>query len=317
MTTKGDDTLLTDHNEDCGADMRIRLRLAMHIGTVTSGSMGAGGEGLITVSRLLDSAPVREALVRVRDANLALILSESVFRKAVTAELGGLRPRNFQRVEVKIPAKKFEETAYLYLPGQRPVAEAASPPHAPAEQEGRPSPAGSFDVSDVSTSVGGSGNAVTVIGSNSHVHLGPEPEDAMAAGLQSLEQRHYSAAQAAFEKAARDPATTVRAHFHLAVALLAENRIRLKKQQKIRRAESALEQVRRRATNDPGALLLSAIIKEGYYQANHFDPPAQLLDLAQPRLDGADEQIALIVEHVRAEESATWRLLRAKTEGTA
>lgn len=155
-------------------------------------------------------------------------------------------------------------------------------------------------------------------GDQIHIHgtSGP-PEDVMAVGQRCLDQGNYEAARAAFEKAVLDPKTEIQANFHLAVSLLAENRLRLKKERTIRRAEAALERILKRARNDPGALILSAIINEGYYQANRYRSPAHLLELPQPYADGAEEQIALIVEHVRAEESPTWRLLSAKTGETA
>lgn len=111
------DQLLCDHNEDHSEEMRVRLRVAMHIGTITPARLGGAGDALITLSRLLDSPPVRRALTRNPAANLALILSSDVYRKVVLSEMGGLRPNQFTEVQVEIPAKRFHETAYVHLPG--------------------------------------------------------------------------------------------------------------------------------------------------------------------------------------------------------
>ncbi len=138
--------LLADHNADHSPEMRMRLRLAMHVDTVARGALGRAGQALITLSRLLGSGPVREALAGAADANLALIVSESVYRKAVLSELGGLRPGQFREVRVDLPAKRFDEMAYIYIPGHEGKPEKSSyiPASAPKPEERsrRPSAAG-------------------------------------------------------------------------------------------------------------------------------------------------------------------------------
>lgn len=110
------DLQLTDHNEDHSADTRIRLRVAMHIDSLTEGALGFAGPALIVLSRLLDSAPVRTALDQHPEANLAQIISASLYERAVVPELGGLRPSQFNEVLVDLPAKNFRERAYVYVP---------------------------------------------------------------------------------------------------------------------------------------------------------------------------------------------------------
>ncbi|TDB87614.1 hypothetical protein E1264_14110 [Actinomadura sp. KC216] len=131
------DQLLTDHNGDHSEELQVRLRVAMHIGTITAGALGSGGDALVDLSRLLDSEPVRAALVAHREANLALIVSDEVYRKVVVTELGGLRPRQFTEVRVDIPAKGFSRTAYVHVPGVETIKEvpepgASGPPPEPA-----------------------------------------------------------------------------------------------------------------------------------------------------------------------------------------
>jgi hypothetical protein len=108
------DLQLTDHNEDHIEETRIRLRVAMHIDAITPGALGYAGPALVVLKRLLDSAPVRTALVEKPEANLALIISESFYQKSVLPELGGMRPRQFRKVQVDLPAKNFCQTAYVY-----------------------------------------------------------------------------------------------------------------------------------------------------------------------------------------------------------
>jgi len=127
------DELLTDHNEAHSEGHRIRLRVAMHIGALSDAPFGSAGPAFVVLSRLLDSRPVRTALDSSPQANLALILSQPVYDKAVRSELGGLRPRQFQEVRVDIPGKGFHETAYVRVPGAAPAAPA--PPAEEAAEE--------------------------------------------------------------------------------------------------------------------------------------------------------------------------------------
>ena len=112
------DLRLADHNEDHAPETEVRLRVAMHSGSLTP-LKGGGytGPAFIVLRRLLDSEPVRAALKDVPEAHLAQIISGSVYERAVVPELGGLRPRQFREVKVDIPAKEFHETAYVYVPG--------------------------------------------------------------------------------------------------------------------------------------------------------------------------------------------------------
>lgn len=123
------DQLLTDYNEDHGPETRIRLRIAMSVGSVIpGGTLGHGGTALIELARLLDSREVRKALEAVTEANLAQIISESLFESAVVPEIGGIRPGQFRKVTVDAPAKGFRQTAYIYLPGGWPQRRPARPP---------------------------------------------------------------------------------------------------------------------------------------------------------------------------------------------
>ncbi|HEU5158555.1 MAG TPA: GUN4 domain-containing protein [Streptosporangiaceae bacterium] len=139
------DTRLADHNEDHSPKTRIRLRVAMHMDTLIEGDLGYAGAAFVVLRRLLDSTPVRDALRRDPEVNLAQIISASLFEKVVVPELGGLRPRQFQEVLVDLPAKDFRQTAYLYVPGAHAgrlshPRVAAAPRLTPAAQPGFPWP---------------------------------------------------------------------------------------------------------------------------------------------------------------------------------
>jgi hypothetical protein len=83
---------------------------------VPGGPLGHGGTALIDLNRLLDSQQVRMALHEAAGANLAQIISESLFQRAVVPEVGGMRQDQFRKVAVDIPAKGFRQDAYIYLP---------------------------------------------------------------------------------------------------------------------------------------------------------------------------------------------------------
>ncbi|MBB5804200.1 hypothetical protein F4560_003968 [Saccharothrix ecbatanensis] len=139
------DIRLTDHNDDHDPGARIRLRVAMHIDVVTRpGPLGYAGPALTVLQRLLDSEPVRDALAAAPEANLAQIISDSLYRKAVLPELGGLRPRQFRQVRVDLPAKEFHETAYLFVPGESPAPRAERPDGRPQDLSAAWSPLPGF-----------------------------------------------------------------------------------------------------------------------------------------------------------------------------
>jgi hypothetical protein len=111
------DDLLTAHNEDHSDAMKIRLRVAMHMDTVLRSAMGYAGPGLVVLSRLLDAAEFKQALASAKDASLALLVSEPVYRSVVESGLGGLRPGRFRLLQIDNPAKSFRQAAFLYIPG--------------------------------------------------------------------------------------------------------------------------------------------------------------------------------------------------------
>jgi hypothetical protein len=93
----------------------VRLRLAIHHGVAMPASMGFAGQGVVAVSRLADSEPLRQALTQSTDADLAVCLSGQVYRDTVLQGHTSLRPEDFRRVEVRV--KEFTQDAWLRIPG--------------------------------------------------------------------------------------------------------------------------------------------------------------------------------------------------------
>ncbi|MDX6742812.1 hypothetical protein [Actinocorallia sp. A-T 12471] len=100
------------------AGVRLRLRVALHVGLVDDERDEAPGIATVTneVCRLVDSKPVRDAL-NDSDPDVtytAALLSEEVFRTYVADGHTRLRPS--QLTEVKVEVKQFRRNAYLWVP---------------------------------------------------------------------------------------------------------------------------------------------------------------------------------------------------------
>jgi class 3 adenylate cyclase len=79
-------------NRELARDARLRLRIAINRGTAIPAENGWAGQGVVAVSRLLDSHPIRLALAAADQANFAVILSRQVFEEVVRPGGGSLRP---------------------------------------------------------------------------------------------------------------------------------------------------------------------------------------------------------------------------------
>jgi hypothetical protein len=121
-------TVLADVNAQRSTEPRIRVRIAIHHGTLSPGCLGPVGQAPIVVSRLLDSVLLRRELKQRSEADLVLIVSDSIYRDIVETQLGGLEPATFRRVVVR--AKSMTYPAYI----QRMDAVAAE--HLPCAQQG-------------------------------------------------------------------------------------------------------------------------------------------------------------------------------------
>jgi len=101
-------------NCDRAAAERLRLRLALDHGPVRAASNGFAGRPVVAVSRLVGSAPVRQALAAA-DAGLAVILSRRVYTDLVLGGHTRLPADAFRRTWVR--EKEFAEEAWLRVPG--------------------------------------------------------------------------------------------------------------------------------------------------------------------------------------------------------
>jgi hypothetical protein len=102
------------YNSDRSDPARIRLRVAIHQGVGYPAANGFAGAGVVTVSRLRDCEPVRTALAAEPTANLALIVSDSVYQDVIRSGHTTYRADEFRQVAVAI--KELSTSAWVRVP---------------------------------------------------------------------------------------------------------------------------------------------------------------------------------------------------------
>lgn len=127
------DASLARYNRRVKDEARIRLRVAVHFGRLLAGSLGHAGPALITVARLVDAAPLRDALTRAPEANLAMLVSSQVFDDTIATMATTMRPDDFRSVAVEV--KEFTDEAWLWIPGRT-----SQPPSSKARARRSPEP---------------------------------------------------------------------------------------------------------------------------------------------------------------------------------
>jgi class 3 adenylate cyclase len=74
---------------------RLRIRLALHHGTVAPGPFGPVGSAPIVVSRLLESDALRRRLVDDPQIDLAVVVSALLYHDLIRSRFRGLEPSDF------------------------------------------------------------------------------------------------------------------------------------------------------------------------------------------------------------------------------
>lgn len=102
---------LAEDNEANGD--RIRLRMAVGVGLVRVAATGFAGTIIVDINRLVDSAPLRDAVHDHPHSDVVVLLSQQTYASLVRP--GYLRPPDgdFQRVRVTL--KEFHEPAWLWV----------------------------------------------------------------------------------------------------------------------------------------------------------------------------------------------------------
>lgn len=94
------EAVLGEFNERRTEGTRLRLRVALHHGTLTPGPFGPAGDAPIVVSRLLNARPLRRVLADHEDRDVALIVSSNLYQDVVRTGFCSLDPGEFQAVRV-------------------------------------------------------------------------------------------------------------------------------------------------------------------------------------------------------------------------
>lgn len=141
-------TRLRAHNRLASALTQVRVRLALHAGGILLDPVGTPiGHPLEVTARLLDSAPLREALAAAGpEVPVAVLLSPHFYDETVPHGHQGIDPESFRRVTVLV--KEYASDAWLWLPpGPRALpAFPPSPGPASAPDPETPPPAGGISI---------------------------------------------------------------------------------------------------------------------------------------------------------------------------
>jgi hypothetical protein len=111
---------LADTNREAGRDPRMRLRVALHRGLVKEADNGWVGNAATAVHRILDSAPVRDALREHAEADFVLGVPDVLYHDVIFHSPRPPGPDEFREVIIDLPDKNFLERSWLYVaPGGR------------------------------------------------------------------------------------------------------------------------------------------------------------------------------------------------------
>lgn len=109
-------TRLRLHNRTAGPAGTVRVRAAVHAGTVHVDEGEVVGGSLERLARLLDAPPLKAALADAPPpVALAVLVSEHVYDDAVRHGHRGIDPATFRRIEFTV--KETSGTGWLQLPG--------------------------------------------------------------------------------------------------------------------------------------------------------------------------------------------------------
>lgn len=129
------DTELASVNRYRVPHAKLRMRMAIHFGTTVEGANGVPGQDAVLVSRLLDSEAAHAALEQ-SDADLVVVLSDTLFTSLVAAGFTTLRPDHFRKVDVRV--KAFVGVGWMWMPGGDVHALRLDPPEPGADSAALP-----------------------------------------------------------------------------------------------------------------------------------------------------------------------------------
>jgi hypothetical protein len=108
--------LIRRQNHACHAAARIQLRVAAHFGLVAYDGHGFVGDDVNQLFRILDAPPLKRALA-ASGADLALIVSDQIYRSFVCHYRSLVRPDAFEAVTFEVKATEFHAWRHLQTSG--------------------------------------------------------------------------------------------------------------------------------------------------------------------------------------------------------
>ncbi|MGW4907333.1 hypothetical protein [Streptomyces sp. NPDC004270] len=100
---------------------RLRMRASIGQGAISRADRGYLGDCVVLVNRLVDSGPVRHALEADPASDLALAVSDGIYRDVILPQAHGLSADEFRRVDVVLQDKDFASSAWLHVPRSAPA----------------------------------------------------------------------------------------------------------------------------------------------------------------------------------------------------
>ncbi|GAA4204527.1 hypothetical protein GCM10022220_15370 [Actinocatenispora rupis] len=167
------DEKLRDINRELRPESRIRLRMAVHEGLVhLDGPNGFPSDAVIQTCRLCDADAVKQALDRFPDANVALVVSDSIHRDIVVQEYEAIRADRFHRIVVH--NKEYTGEAWLHVLGEvvacvplDAAAAAVQATEAPVQRSAETSAASKYSFGPMAN------HGPTAIGDNANAYIRP------------------------------------------------------------------------------------------------------------------------------------------------
>jgi hypothetical protein len=133
---------LRRYNRRSSAVARLRLRMAAHSGPLHADHDGVTGTAMVHLARLLDARALRAALAAI-SADLAVLVSDSLYDRVVRHDYGLMDPAAFHPVDVRV--KETCTRAWLLVSGEYAARPSDERPVAPAPRSGNRPPVGTFD----------------------------------------------------------------------------------------------------------------------------------------------------------------------------
>jgi hypothetical protein len=117
-------SLIRRHNHVSSTAAQIQLRVAAHLGLVDHDGHGFVGTDADFLFRMLDARPLKHALANTK-ADLALIVSDYVYRTIVSRHPSLISPAAFRPVRFQV--KYTRAQAWTYVPSAPPSPAATAP----------------------------------------------------------------------------------------------------------------------------------------------------------------------------------------------